>query len=83
MTSYISDMNVYLGKDWQSATQSMTVTHATLKSHIRRMEVVDHKIYIQFLLLSIFISCTQELSTVIELSNRIVKECQGTLVARH
>jgi hypothetical protein len=38
-------MNVYLGKDWQSATQMMTVTHVKVKSLNSRVEGDAHKLY--------------------------------------
>jgi hypothetical protein len=52
MTAYTYDMTIYLEKDRQNATQTMTVTHVTLKFLPRRVEQVDHKLYMDNLLFS-------------------------------
>jgi hypothetical protein len=38
-------MRIYLGKDRQNATQTMTVTNASVRSLTRRVERVGHKLY--------------------------------------
>jgi hypothetical protein len=45
MTDYTYNMSVYLGKDWQNATQMMTVTHEKLKNLTTRVKGVGHKLY--------------------------------------
>jgi hypothetical protein len=39
------DMNVYLGKDRQNATQMMTATHVTVRNLTRRTEGEGHELY--------------------------------------
>lgn len=41
----VYNMSVYLGKDRQNATQTMTVTNASVRSLTRRVERVGHKFY--------------------------------------
>ena len=41
---YTYDMSVYLGKQWQHATQ-ITATHGTVLQLIRRVEGLGHKIF--------------------------------------
>jgi hypothetical protein len=42
-TSYSYSVSVYL-KDWQSATQTMTATHVKVRSRIRIVKGVSHKL---------------------------------------
>ena len=44
-SGYTYDMDVYLGKDGQRATQNVTATHATVTNLTRRVEGVGHKLY--------------------------------------
>ena len=44
-SGYTYDMDVYLGKDTQRAAQHLTATHATVTKLTRRVEGVDHKLY--------------------------------------
>jgi hypothetical protein len=53
MTGYTYDMRIYLGKDRQNATQTMTI-HATVRNLTRR-EGTDHKLYMDKFLFSRFI----------------------------
>jgi hypothetical protein len=40
MTGYTCDLSIYLGKDRQNTTQTMMITHAKMRSLIRRVEQV-------------------------------------------
>jgi hypothetical protein len=64
MTDCACYINVYLGKDRQNVTQTMTATHVAVRSLTRRVEGVGHKG--QFLLLYRlnFMTRTQEASIV-------------------
>jgi hypothetical protein len=42
---YTYDMKVYLGKDSDSATEDMTATRVTVRSLVRRVEGVGHKLF--------------------------------------
>jgi len=44
-SGYTYDMSVYLGQDSRSATDSMTVAHATVRHFTRRVEGLGHKIF--------------------------------------
>jgi hypothetical protein len=46
MSGYTYDMSIYLGKDRQNATQTMTAIHATVKSLTWRTEGADYKLYV-------------------------------------
>jgi hypothetical protein len=46
--SYTCDMNVYLGKDRQTAAKHMTATHATVTNLTRGVEGYGHKLYMYF-----------------------------------
>jgi hypothetical protein len=43
---YTYDMSVYLGKQWQHATDQITVTYGTLLRVIHRVERPGHKIFV-------------------------------------
>jgi hypothetical protein len=76
MTVYTYNTSVYLGKNRQNATQTMTATHTKVKSITSMVEEVGHKIYMGNFFSSLdLMTCTQELSTVVEISEKIVKKC--------
>jgi hypothetical protein len=68
-----------LGKGQQNAIQMMTATHVKVKNITMRVEGVDiNFIWTIFSPLWIhLITSTQELSTVVELSNRTIKKAGG------
>jgi len=74
VTSYTYNMKIYLGKDKQNATQMMTATLAAVRSLNRRVGGLSHKLYTDSLM-----TCTEEVSTIVGLSDRIIKKYQGTL----
>jgi hypothetical protein len=51
-TDYIN-MNVYLGKERQNPTQTMTATHVTVRSLTRGVEEVGHELYVDNLFSSL------------------------------
>jgi hypothetical protein len=58
----------------------LTATHVTVQSLIRKVEVVCQTLHGQFpLLFGFMMTCTQEVSNVVGLSDKILKEIpQGT-----
>jgi hypothetical protein len=78
-------MSIYLGKNWENATQMTTVTHEEVK--VSRGEWKGLAINFTWTILSplwmYLMTSTQELLTGIEMSDRTVKECWGTLTIRH
>jgi hypothetical protein len=92
LTGYTYDMSTYLGKDGQNATQATTATHVTEKSLTRTADEVAHKLYMDNFFSSLDIyneahtTYDEEQTgniTAVELSERIINECLGTLVLRH
>jgi hypothetical protein len=80
MTGYTNNMKIYSRKGRQSATKMMRTKYVTLRSLTRKVEEVGHKPYMDFpLLLSYLMTCTQQVSTVAILSDKIIKECQGAM----
>jgi hypothetical protein len=62
------NMSVHLGNNRQNATQTVTVTHVKLKSLVRRVEGVGHKIYMDNFLSTLdSITCIHKLSAVVEM----------------
>jgi hypothetical protein len=77
MTGYTYDMSTYLRKGRQNETQLMTETYKTVKNLTQRVEGV-HQLYMSNFFPSLdLMTSAQELSKVVELSERIIKECQG------
>jgi hypothetical protein len=75
-----------LGKDWQNATQMMAATHAKVKkvSLGKWKGLAINFAWTTFSLLWIYLmTCTQDLSTVVELSDRILKDFWGALTVRY
>jgi hypothetical protein len=84
MTGYTYNISVNLVKSGQNTTETI-MTHARVKSHTKRVEGVGHYLYMDNFFSSpdlfddqdtIYINCC-------ELSDRIIKECHGTLTIRH
>jgi hypothetical protein len=68
MTGYTYDMNVYLSKDRQNETQTMTGTHATEKSFTKTVEAINSTWMIFSPLWIYLMSYTQKVWTAVELS---------------
>jgi hypothetical protein len=83
MTNYAHNINVYVGKDRQNATQ-MTATHAAVRSLTRRVEGVGYKLFMDNLfspdlfdnLHTRDIKCRRTV-------RQIIKEYQGILTVRY
>jgi predicted nucleotidyltransferase len=77
-------MNVYLGKDRKNATQILKATHTTVRSLTRRVEGVGHEIYMDNSPPQLYLmTCTQEVSTVVGVTDKIINKCQRALTRRH
>jgi hypothetical protein len=73
-----------LGKERKNSTETMTATHVTVRSLTWKIKEVGHKLNMDNFSSSpdLFDDCTQAVSTVVGLSDKIIKECQGDLT-RH
>jgi hypothetical protein len=67
-------MSIYLGKDRKHATQMMTAIHTTVKGLTRRMEGVNHKLYMD--------NFFSSLDIYDDLHTRTINSC-GTVTQNH